>query len=148
MPHHHRAEVRLPGGPPTYFDLDGSGSGLRILFDAAGELTFHFLPEELSEDLGFLRETGLANCYSAGRHLAALGTEAGLARRPAFGLFVSPPFSNRHAWIEIAVDGRRLPTDPFFVRTLTEWGLLDPQAWPPHRAPSARSGATPPPRHS
>lgn len=132
-PGHHRAEVSLGAGGTAH--LPPGGPVDRIVAEAE-KLTFHHLPAALAEDLGFLRDTGLADCRSASRHLVAVGAEAGLTVRPASGIFVSVPFSNLHSWIEVeTADGTWLPADPFFLTALARWDVLDAGTWPPHRSP-------------
>ncbi|WKU07209.1 hypothetical protein [Micromonospora sp. HUAS LYJ1] len=108
----------------------------RRLLDEAAGLRFHLLPPGLTADLGFLRETGLADCTLAVRHLVARAGELGVPARPATGLCLSRPFANRHHWLELRdVEGRWWPADPFFLRTLAGWGLLADGDWPAHRRP-------------
>ncbi|MDG4792803.1 hypothetical protein [Micromonospora sp. WMMD1082] len=108
----------------------------RRLVDEAAGLRFHLLPPGLTTDLGFLRETGLADCTLAVRHLVSRGGELGTPVRAATGLCLSRPFANRHHWLELRdAEGRWWPADPFFLRTLVGWGLLDDD-WPAHRSPA------------
>ncbi|RIV40309.1 hypothetical protein [Micromonospora radicis] len=107
----------------------------RRLFDEAARLRFHLLPPGLTADLGFVRETGLADCTLAVRHLVHRGGELGTPVRAATGLCLSRPFANRHHWLELRdAEGRWWPADPFFLHTLVGWGLLGDD-WPAHRSP-------------
>ncbi|TDB74901.1 hypothetical protein [Micromonospora sp. KC723] len=109
----------------------------RRLLDEAARLRFHLLPPGLTADLGFLRETGLADCTLAVRHLVSRGGELGVSVRPATGLCLSRPFANRHHWLELCdPEGRWWPADPFFLRALVDWGLLAAADWPAHRSPT------------
>lgn len=109
----------------------------RLLLDEAAGLRFHLLPPGLTADLGFLRETGLADCTLAVRHLVTRGGELGTPVRPATGLCLSRPFANRHHWLELGdAEGRWWPADPFFLRALVDWGLLTDDDWPAHRSPA------------
>lgn len=111
-------------------------AGQRRLFDEAAKLRFHLLPPGLTADLGFLRETSMADCTLAVRHLVSRGHEIGVPVRPATGLCLSRPFANRHHWLELRdAEGRWWAADPFFIGTLVGWGLLDDTGWPVERSP-------------
>lgn len=118
--------------PSEIFDFDASFDPVA---QEAQRLIFHRIPAGLSRDLGFLRETGMADCRSASRHLIRIATGAGLSVRPASGFFVGAPFPSTHAWFEIQVDGRWTAADPFFLNTLHSWNILSPVDWPVTRSP-------------
>ncbi|MEU7575476.1 hypothetical protein [Micromonospora sp. NPDC049240] len=102
---------------------------------AVAKLSFHRLPNALSEDLPFLRRTGLADCQLACLHLLRTASELGVVARPACGLFIGVLFPFPHSWVELRVGGRWVPVDPFFLDTLGRWGVVDPEVWPRHRSP-------------
>lgn len=91
------------------------------LIGLAGPLHFHLLPDELSSDVGFLRETGLADCGIAARYLAQEAAAMGLTARRSFGLFVAVPYSVPHFWIDLSLDGSWVPFDPLLLTALTGW---------------------------
>jgi hypothetical protein len=108
-------------------------------FDAVAEeaqrLVFHRIPGALASDLGFLRETGLADCRTASRRLIEVATATGYEARPASGFFIGAPFPCTHAWFDLWVDERWIAADPFFLHTLHRWGILSPADWPVRRSP-------------
>jgi hypothetical protein len=124
-------EVLLRGGE---FRFALSAAERQLLAEAA-RLRFHHVPYELNQDLGFLAETGLADCTLANRFLTVRGRELGVAVREATGLFLSRPFADRHFWIELRRGDEWLPADPFFLTALVRWGVLDERSWPAHRSP-------------
>ncbi|REH36375.1 hypothetical protein BCF44_116245 [Kutzneria buriramensis] len=111
------------------------GHPFPLLVQEAENLRFHRIIPELAEDPGFLHETGLADCRSANTHLAGLAIQHGLAARQASGYFVGSPFLVAHVWLEVDVNGHWVAADPFFLKTLGEWGVVDPDGWPPSRSP-------------
>lgn len=100
----------------------------------AGPIRFHLLPDELSADIGFLRETGLADCGLASRYLVQEAAALGLTARRSFGLFVAAPYSTPHHWFDLHLDGDWVPFDPHLLNALTGWGLLQAGEWPSHRS--------------
>jgi hypothetical protein len=100
------------------------------LLAPCARLRYHVLPDGLVDDLGFVTETGLADCRSAARLLARDAGRAGVPHRRSFGLFVSSPYSGPHEWVEFEVDGRWEAADPLLLTSLARWGLVDPQEWP------------------
>lgn len=111
------------------------GSTLDEVVAASRRLTFHRIPEALVEDLSYLADTGLADCRLANMYLRKLSENAGLAVRPAAGLLVGVPFPARHVWFEVLVGHRWMPADPFFLNTLTCWGLMRGEEWPLNHSP-------------
>ncbi|MED7952568.1 hypothetical protein [Streptomyces sp. BE303] len=105
------------------------------LFASVDRLFFHLLPHALSTDVGFARETGLADCRLAGHVLLDEAGGTGVRVRGASGLIMSAPFPLQHMWVEVEVDGRWTAADPFFLRTLARWRIVDSRAWPAHRSP-------------
>ncbi|WP_369174956.1 transglutaminase domain-containing protein [Streptomyces sp. R28] len=106
-----------------------------VVADEARRLVFHRIPDELAMDIGFLKETGLADCRSAARHLCQVAVQVGYVTRPAAGFFIGAPFPCTHAWFEIRIDDRWIAADPFFLNTLHHWNILDPEDWPVTRSP-------------
>lgn len=102
---------------------------------ATQELIFHRIPRGLAEDIGYLRETGLADCRLATRHLIGVARSLGMTVRPASGFFLGTPFPARHVWFEVRSGDRWVPADPFFMRTLAQWGVVRPEDWPLDRSP-------------
>jgi len=111
-------------GPP-YADL------LEYMRDAE----FHLLPRSLSSDLGFFRETRLANCGLSALYLSETAHESGLHARAAHGFLVAAPFSIEHAWINLQVDGNWIAADPLLLQACAKWGVCDPVRWPLNRSP-------------
>lgn len=110
------------------------GDSLLPLVDEARRMEFHKLPDQLAEDLGFLAETGLADCRLATCRLLQVAAEAGLTARPACGFFISV-FPDYHVWPEIQANDDWKAADPFFLNTLREWEVVDPESWPLLRSP-------------
>jgi hypothetical protein len=101
--------------------------------DLVREVKFHLLPDELSDDNGFLRESGLADCELASTFLVGQAAAYGLTVRRSFGLFLAVPYSIPHHWIDIRLDGEWRQFDPHLLNFLTGQGLLPPGEWPAHR---------------
>lgn len=99
-------------------------------------LVYHRLPQPLTRDPGFVRETGLANCRAASDFLIAAAKRLDLPVRPSAGLFLADLFAVRHWWAEFHDQGRWLPADPFLLSAFARWGVVDPAAWPANRSPS------------
>jgi len=106
-----------------------------VVAEEAQQLIFHRIPGELGHDLGFLRETGLADCRSASRRLVQVAAGVGYSARPACGFFIGAPFPCTHAWFEIRIDERWIAADPFFLNTLHRWNILSHADWPVARSP-------------
>lgn len=81
-------DVRVQGGPARHLDLTEPE---RRLAAEASRLRFHRIPYVLNLDLGFLADTGLADCRLATFFLAARGRELGIPIREATGLFLARP---------------------------------------------------------
>lgn len=111
------------------------GSALDPLIAEAATLDFHRLPEPLTGDLAFVRETRLADCRLANLHLTRLAGDLGLTVRPASGLFLGAPFPSRHVWFEVRVGDRWVAADPFFLHTLARWGVVRAEEWPLTHSP-------------
>jgi len=137
------AGVRRPG--PQHFELclgldAGEARYLRYsthqlqLVNEVLRLEFHPLPFQLNGDLGFLADTGLADCRLAARFLVERGRQLGVAVRGATGLLLGKPVASRHFWVEFRDKDRWLPADPFLLNALTHWRILDPASWPPDRS--------------
>lgn len=134
----------VPGPLPASFVV-GRAEPLRQAYDfgpafaqvvtAARRVTFHRIPEAFVDDLGYLADTGLADCRLANMYLRGIAEEAGLTVRPAAGLFVGVPFPARHVWFEVLVGDRWVAADPFFLHTLATWGILRGEEWPLDRSP-------------
>lgn len=104
------------------------------LTDLVRPIHFHLLPDGLSADVGFLRETGLADCSLAARYLVQEAAALGLTARRSFGLFVAAPYSIPHSWLDLYLGGAWVPFDPHLLNVLTGWGLLSADEWPSHRS--------------
>lgn len=118
------ADVRLP-------DVRQSiAATVEPLIRLAGGLTFHNLPNELSRDIGFAMNTGLADCRLSTAVLVANGDRIDRPLRAASGMIMSVPFIMRHTWVEINVAGDWLSIDPFFLIALARWRIIDPLVWP------------------
>ncbi|TCO59322.1 hypothetical protein [Actinocrispum wychmicini] len=111
------------------------GSALNEVVAAARRLMFHRIPEAFTQDLGYVADTGLADCQLANMYLRKIAEDVGLTVRPAAGLFVGVPFPARHVWFEVLVSDRWVAADPFFLHTLTCWGLIRAEDWPLHHSP-------------
>jgi hypothetical protein len=105
-------------------------AGWEGLVAAATALRFHLLPTRLSTDLGFGRETGLADCRLA----TALLADA-FEVRAVTGMFLATPYSVWHTWLELPTDEGPLAADPFLLSAFHRWDLADPGQWPPDRSP-------------
>lgn len=106
--------------------LEHAPPALAELFDEVSDLWFHILPLALYRDLGFVRETGLADCELASLHVAALAADAGWETRRSFGLLLSSPYSAEHFWAEVRLDGVWTAFDPHLVHNLVRWQVLAP----------------------
>jgi hypothetical protein len=113
--------------PPNAHELAGV---LDPVVREARRLHFHQVPAQLSKDIGFVRDTGLAQCRTSTHYLVDVAARHGLTVRPAVGLFASAPFSIWHIWLEVLVDDEWHQADPFFLHTLAEWDVLDTGDWP------------------
>ncbi|MCV2458431.1 transglutaminase domain-containing protein [Streptomyces sp. ICN988] len=98
------------------------------------EVRFHLLPDGLRDDVGFLRETGLADCALASAYLVAEAHSRELVARLSYGLFLSAPYSIVHTWVDLHMDGQWVPFDPHLLNFLVGWGLIDADEWPPYRS--------------
>jgi hypothetical protein len=111
------------------------GDSIDPIIAEACRLKFHLLPHEMSRDMKFVQDSGLANCQSASVWLAAVGARHGIAVRPAAGFFISIPYSLQHVWLEIQVGNEWKHADPFFLNTLAQWGVVQQSDWPLSRSP-------------
>lgn len=100
----------------------------------AARLEYYLVPDELRDDVGFVRETRLADCRAGTTYLARVGQDAGAAVRPASGLLLAGAFPLPHAWLEVRRGDRWLPADPYYLISMAGYGLLDGERWPPHRS--------------
>lgn len=107
---------------------------LGALVAPVADLWFHVLPDELREDLGFLRETGLADCNLAAKFVVERAEAHGMSARRAFGFFLAVPYSIDHVWAEVRVDDSWYGFDPHLLNTLVELGLLSGREWPMRRS--------------
>jgi len=141
----------LPGVGP---DAGPDVTGRRMLPPECGDLVaeavrlrFHLLPSALATDVGFARETLLADCRLASRRLAALPGVGDVAARAVTGLFVAVPYPGTHDWVQVPTADGPLDADPFLLHALHGWGLLDPAQWPVDRSPAAVLRALPDDRY-
>ncbi|ADI06243.1 hypothetical protein SBI_03122 [Streptomyces bingchenggensis BCW-1] len=100
----------------------------------AARLEYYLVPDELRDDVGFVRETRLADCRAGTTYLARVAEDAGAAVRPAGGLLLAGAFPLPHAWLEVRRGDRWLPADPYYLVSMAGYGLLDGERWPPHRS--------------
>ncbi|MGO4421227.1 hypothetical protein AB4Z54_21595 [Streptomyces sp. MCAF7] len=100
----------------------------------AARLEYYLVPDELRDDVGFVRETKLADCRAGTTYLSHVAAEAGAAVRPASGLLLAGAFPLPHAWLEVRRGDRWLPADPYYLISMAGYGLLDGERWPPHRS--------------
>lgn len=128
---HIELELRPDGGPGGSLGFTASQ---RQLVAEVLPLEFHPLPYQLNQDLGFLAETGLADCRLAARFTAVRGEQLGVPVRAVTGLLLSRPVAARHFWVEFLADGGWRPADPFLLTTLARWKMLDAALWPPDRS--------------
>ncbi|MGY0057646.1 hypothetical protein ACWY4P_13960 [Streptomyces sp. LZ34] len=100
----------------------------------AARLEYYLVPGELRDDVGFVRETRLADCRAGTTYLVRVAADAGAAVRPAGGLLLAGAFPLPHAWLEVRRGDRWLPADPYYLVSMAGYGLLDGERWPPHRS--------------
>lgn len=103
-----------------------------LLVELSG-LDFALLPERVRRDTSLITRTGLADCTNLSLLLAQECGRRGITARRSYGLLLTPPFANRHYWVEILAEGRWLPVDPVLIGTMLRWGVLDPDVWHPAR---------------
>lgn len=107
-----------------------------IMSEVAG-YEFCLLPDRLAGDTTLARQIGLSDCWTGSKLVVEACRRVGRRARIAHGLMVVLPFSSRHSWAEVYVDGVWTPVDPLFIELMRRWGGLDPAAWPHHRSPGA-----------
>lgn len=122
----------IRSGPATLLSLSDEEHGI---FDEVAALEFQHIPTELATDIGFARQTGMADCRLAYLYMCVRGHEIGMRIRPAAGIAATPPFSNTHAWAEVYDGQSWTPVDPFFISMLVRWGFLSADEWPINRIP-------------
>lgn len=105
----------------------------RELTAELAEVEYHLLPNELHEDIGFLKHSGLADCPLATEFLLRVGSSRGYVVRKSFGILVSMPFSVPHFWVDLNIDGEWHAVDPHLLRMLSVRKLVDPDIWPAYR---------------
>lgn len=109
----------------------------RELFRCVEPLDFHLVPIPMPIDLGWARETRLADCRIAARLLVTRAAEQGLAARPADGYVLLAPFPMRHWWIELGGEDEVWSVaDPFLFQSLARWGIVDPAEVPIDTSPA------------
>jgi hypothetical protein len=107
-----------------------------LLVDVAS-LDFCWLPESLSGDVEFTRQTRLSDCLTAALLLSVECARLGFAVRTAYGLLLATPYSTPHNWAEVRVGDRWVPIDPLLIGLLTRFTALDASVWSPKRSPGA-----------
>jgi hypothetical protein len=121
------------------------GPAFSDLFKRVLPLEFHLLPPPLTEDLGFVTSTGLAECQLATVYLVSEAAALGLPVRAARGIFVANPYPVEHSWIECRVDdGRWVAADPFLLNAFLRWGIISAPEWTIDSSPQGvvwRTGA-------
>jgi hypothetical protein len=100
-------------------------------------LDFCWMPESLSRNVEFTRETRLSDCGNAALLLSQECARLGIVSRTAYGLLLATPFSTPHTWVEIRVGDRWVPMDPLLIGLLVQYTNLDASEWPPIRSPGA-----------
>jgi hypothetical protein len=121
-------------GSPISEEYD-FGESIAPIITEACRLQFYRLPNELTYDMQFLNDSGLATCQSAALWLAQVASRHGIDARPAVGLFVSVPYSVMHVWLEIRAGDGWKHADPFFLNSLARWGMIQLSDWPLSRSP-------------
>jgi hypothetical protein len=111
------------------------GESISPIIAEACRLQFYLLPSELTYDMKFLNDSGLATCRSATLWLTQVAARNGIEARPAVGLFVSVPYSVMHVWLEIHVSDGWKHADPFFLNSLARWGVIQLSDWPLSHSP-------------
>jgi hypothetical protein len=109
----------------------------RDLLDTLRGIEFMRLPEPLREDMAFIREARLGDCVGTTRYLVSEGRRRGMTIRSRYGIMVVLPYSPRHNWAEISVDGRWVPVDPVLLNWMIECGVVGPPDWDAYRSPGA-----------
>ncbi|MGN7186957.1 transglutaminase domain-containing protein [Microbacterium enclense] len=99
------------------------------LFSYAAGLRFHLLPEPLQDDVGFAKETGLADCKLAATVMTQQALARGIEARSSAGRVLTGPYATWHAWFDIRVADEWIVADPFFLGNLHRWGVLSPEEW-------------------
>ena len=112
-------------------------SSLEDLLVDVASLDFCWLPESLSGDVEFTRETRLSDCGNAVLLLSRECARLGITSRTAYGLLLATPFSTPHNWVEIRVGNRWVPVDPLLIGLLAQYTTLNASVWPPTRSPGA-----------
>ena len=96
--------------------------------DMAQELTFRVIERNSPP-----RQNGpigrFADCRTATSYIADRCRAEGIPARAQTGLLVITPFPMPHYWIEVLVDEEWVAIDPFMVKSLVEWGILDGSQW-------------------
>ncbi|WP_317860269.1 hypothetical protein [Streptomyces sp. Wh19] len=111
------------------------GTFLDFLVCKAKALEFHLIPDELEHDMGFVAETGLADCKLGNRYLAREAASEGLNTRLVAGLLLSRPVAAWHWWMKVQFGDAWYAADPFLLQTLATWKVADTTIWPPDRSP-------------
>ncbi len=111
------------------------GEQFNALIEQILPIEFHLLPRQLTNDAGFVTQTGLAECRLATSFLVRAAATLDLPVRPVSGFFLAQPFAIRHWWVEFQDGGTWLAADPFLLNTFIRWGLADREEWPVNRSP-------------
>jgi hypothetical protein len=110
------------------------GEPFTKLIQKMAEMRFHVLQQQLSQDIGFARDTGIADCRLAMLYAFELATESSRPVRPATGLLMTTPYPMSHCWLEFQVGSRWHSADPFMLSALARWQIIDREKWPPNRS--------------
>jgi hypothetical protein len=127
-----RAEVVIEVSPDTQWPELPAGA--REAIDTTAGLEFMLLPEEIRRDLGFLRETGLADCAGVALLLCEQMAAREVPVRDTYGYVVVPPYAVEHFWAEVGVGERWVPVDPVLIQAMVRWKILDGSRWHPYRS--------------
>jgi hypothetical protein len=131
------ADIQVSAGENAADADEGAADCARELgpvLPEAARLEYYLVPDELRDDVGFVRETRLADCRAGTTYLVRVAADAGAAVRPASGLLLAGAFPLPHAWLEVRRGDRWLPADPYYLVSMAGYGLLDGERWPPHRS--------------
>ncbi|MET8139914.1 transglutaminase domain-containing protein [Sphaerisporangium sp. NPDC005288] len=130
-PHHFEIDLVLAAVGVEYLDFSAAH---QKLVDELYRIAYHHIPFSLQTDLEFLAEAQIADCRLAAHFAEHRARELGIEVRGSSGLALSRPFSNRHFWTELKHGDKWVPIDPFYLKVLSRWGVLDETDWPPNRA--------------
>lgn len=130
-PHHFEIDLTLTAVGVHHLDFSAAHQKLA---DEISRISYHHIPFSLHTDLEFLAKAQIADCRLAAYFAEHRARELGIEVRGSSGLALSRPFSNRHFWTEFKLGDKWVPIDPFYLKVLSRWGVLNEPDWPPNRA--------------